>query len=157
MTSASGFADTTASAVSRMRRKIFGRLFRNCREADNRKVSEWKQTGHSFGCHVGAADAGKMNVPFRPLLDRRDQRRAQPVARFFAGNQKDVRAHLSGPDDTPTTKILARSAAVDQLLCLGHDGAAGDNRNAGKTRTERRPRRSWGRLTANRNDDPVPV
>ena len=38
---------------------------RNCRETDNRKISEWKQTRHSFRGHVGAADARKMDAALR--------------------------------------------------------------------------------------------
>src|SRR5262249_1159113 len=71
-----------------------------------------KQTRYPFGRHVRAADARKMHLPVCALLDCRDQGCAEPVARFLACNQKNVRAHLSGPDDTPRTKISARSAAL---------------------------------------------
>src|SRR5262249_57150213 len=96
-----------------------GKVFRNGGRADNRKIAEREQARHACRHHVSAAHAGKLRAPLRALPDGRDERGPEPVARFLAGNQKNVRTrvrthrarnHGSAPGGTPTIKILARSA-----------------------------------------------
>ena len=114
MTRTSGFAAMTASAVSRIRQD-FWKPRRDRRKADDREVPERKQARNAFGSHVRAADTGKVRLPLCVTSDRRNQCRAQPVPRLFAGDQKYMRAHAIDPTGTPTTNIPARSASSTTL------------------------------------------
>src|SRR5262245_15579723 len=84
-------------------------------KADDREIPKRKQTWNAFGSHVRAADAGKVRLPLCVTSDRRNQCRAQPVPRLFAGDQKYMRAHVINPTGTPTTNISARSASRTTL------------------------------------------
>ena len=111
MTRTSGRAATTASAASRMRRRIFGRLAGIAAKPMIARSPSGNRLGTPSPRHMRAANAGKSRA-LRPPFDRGDQRGAQPVSRFLAGHQKNMRAHCPVPAGVPTTKILARSAAA---------------------------------------------
>src|SRR5262245_32428596 len=89
----------------------FWKPCRDRRKADDGEVPERKQARNAFGSHVRTADTGKVRLPLCVISDRRNQCRAQPVPRLFAGDQKYVRAHDSDSACTPTTNIPARSAS----------------------------------------------
>ena len=108
----------------------------------------------------------KRTLALACAAQRGDQRRAQPVAGFLARHQKDMRAGtralspcaaqlIARSGGTPTTKMLARSAACDQLFRLGDDGGAGRRPRCRQGRRARHPRRSAGRSWADRSADPV--
>src|SRR5262245_64079760 len=89
----------------------FWKPCRDRRKADDREVPERKQARNAFGSHVRAADTGKVRLPLCVTSDRRNQCRAQPVPRLFAGDRKYMRPHAMAPTGTPTTHIPARSAS----------------------------------------------
>ena len=67
-------------------------------EPDDRELLDRKQAGEPFGRHAVAADAGEADLPAGALPQRPHQRGAEPVAQFFARDQKDVdHAHARAP------------------------------------------------------------
>ena len=71
----------------------------------------------------------KCAFPCVRCSDRRNQRSAQPIAGFLAGDQKYVRAHVFDPNGTPTTKIPARSASRTTLSASAITVLADDDCN----------------------------
>ncbi len=99
------------------------------------------QADEAFGRHAAPADAGKLNTLPQPLAQRAHQRGAELVAGFLDRDQEDLGdagrggGHESGPSGgTPMTKTPALSATCGDAIRLGHDGAAGDDGDAGKAR-----------------------
>ena len=119
MTNTSGLAAITASAVSRMRRRIFGRLVGIAESPMIARSPSGNRLGDACRRHMGTADAGKLRTPLCALSERTDQCRAETIARFLARNEKDMRARHAIPGATPTTKIRALSAA-----CTSRSGSA---------------------------------
>src|SRR6185437_2578017 len=81
-------------------------------KADEREVTERIEAGEALRRHLRAADTGDAYAAISRRLERGDQRAAQEVAGLLHRHQKNMRAHRSVSAATPTTKILARSAAT---------------------------------------------
>ena len=97
-------------------REDFRQALRDAGKAHDCQIAERKRARHPLLRHMRAADTGKAGAALRRAFERGNECGAEPVARFLACHQKNMRrartGHRAGPTAMPTTKILARSAAA---------------------------------------------
>ena len=137
ITRMSGAACVTASAVSRISRKIIG----NCLTTAENPMIDSSSIGNSEASPSRAidwpADAFELDGVAKPLAQHLHQVGAEPVAQFLRRDQKYLSRDVRGcrrrdHAGRPVTKRLAASAASIIGLRFDHDGIAGDDRNPGK-------------------------
>ena len=117
-----GRAATTASAVSRMRRKIIGSRRGIALTPDDRQLVDRERADDPRGRHGASADAGELQRAAaaarraRAPARRRAHRRIPPRRRDRSTAAADRRViHRAASSRTPTKKIFARSAAAMTL------------------------------------------